>query len=179
MTPFSFHDDIASYALPWVKWRELNDKNCPGIVAVALIYNTNPQAQDRVLLLRRVAHDYLGERWEPPGGTMDADDESILHACTRELREEAGLTATSFVCVVSPGFDWIHDNGVRRVFFLARVKEGEQVKIDPEEHTEYTWVTQEEVRDERMASGREMPVTSSGVKQAILEGFRKNGTKGK
>lgn len=176
MAIFSFHDQVASYALPWAKWRERNDANCPGIVAVALIYQTNSQGQDRVLLLRRVAHDYLGERWEPPGGTMDADDESILHACARELREEAGLTATSFVCVVSPGFDWIHDNGVRRVFFLARVKEGEQVKIDPEEHTEYTWATEEEVKDERMASGREMPVTSSGVQRAILEGFRRNRT---
>ena len=49
----------------------------------------------RVLLIQRAPQDSMPLHWETPGGGCDDDDTSVLHACARELREEAGLTATA------------------------------------------------------------------------------------
>lgn len=47
----------------------------------------------KVLLLRRAASDSMPNLWEVPGGSVDAEDASILHGTARELLEESGLHA--------------------------------------------------------------------------------------
>lgn len=60
-------------------------------VTSTLVLDTRIASNPRV----RLASDEDPNKWEPPGGACDDDDESILHAATRELWEEAGLQSSS------------------------------------------------------------------------------------
>jgi hypothetical protein len=53
------------------------DGVCTGVVVF--------DRQDRILLLQRASHDSMPNRWEIPGGGVDAEDETILHGAVREL----------------------------------------------------------------------------------------------
>ncbi|KAI1428983.1 NUDIX hydrolase domain-like protein [Xylaria sp. FL1777] len=131
----------------------------------------------RVLLIQRAPHDSMPLLWETPGGGCDDDDTTILHACARELKEEAGLEATSVGPLVrcpatsvevttedGPGkerFKTAERMGchlfftrkrklVYKFYFILEVKQTTEVVLDPAEHVAYLWATEEEVRNERM-----------------------------
>ncbi|KAF6831085.1 nudix domain protein [Colletotrichum musicola] len=134
----------------------------------------------RILLLQRAAHDSMPNLWETPGGSADDDDASLLIACARELWEEAGLEAVEIVRVVSegegkePGSVFTNRTGTVvfcRFAFEVRVRPGE-VKIDPEEHQDFVWATEEEVKAGRVG-GKEIPVTNGQMLRLILDGFRR------
>lgn len=185
---FTFNDTLTPYSLPLKQWHALHHNKYTGLIAAALIFEDQSQGhesdtengvsrRDRVLLLRRAAHDFVPDKWEPPGGSVDDEhDESMLHACARELKEEANLTARYVQCTVGRGVDILDNKGKMflRVTFLVEdgEKERREVMTDPGEHSEWRWVTEEEVEEERMEDGREMPITFPSVKESLLEGFR-------
>ena len=76
------------------------------LVAVGVIRDE----EGRVLVSRRSAHRHQGNRWEFPGGKVEAD-ESVEAALARELAEELGLT----VRCSRPLIDITHDYGDRQV----------------------------------------------------------------
>ncbi len=55
-------------------------------VAVAVIINGN----DQILISRRSAEQHQGNKWEFPGGKVEAD-ESSQEALRREIKEELGI----------------------------------------------------------------------------------------
>jgi 8-oxo-dGTP pyrophosphatase MutT (NUDIX family) len=138
--------------------------------------------------------------WEVPGGAVDDEDASVLHAAARELFEEAGLVATRFVAAVTGGGDApeeFHTRSGRRmgkVSFLVDVAGapgqpeqpglvaggvggggdgggGIRVTLDPNEHVAYLWVTEEEARARR-AGDVEIIYTRQAQEDAILDAFR-------
>lgn len=167
---------LQEYAVPARSYLLSKDKHFDGLAAGALIFDP----QNRTLLLRRAPHDSMPNRWEPPGGAVDdATDETILHACARELWEEAGLVARRIVRAVpeSGGFGAVFTNRTgRRVFcrftFEVDVEDWRVVRTDPREHTDWLWATEEEVLAERMADGRALPITAPMTKKVLLEGFQ-------
>ena len=44
--------------------------------------------------------------------------------------------------------------------------DGVEIRLDPEEHQDYRWVTEEEIKEDRY------PITTSEQKAVMLEGFR-------
>ncbi len=60
-------------------------------VAAAAIVNADQQ----VLLAKRAPHRHQGDRWEFPGGKLDADETPVA-ALVRELQEELAITPTQF-----------------------------------------------------------------------------------
>lgn len=61
---------------------------------------SNHASSPRVLLIQRAPDDSMPLKWETPGGGCDDEDPSILYACARELKEEAGLLPVSVGPVV-------------------------------------------------------------------------------
>lgn len=170
---FAFSDTLTSYAVSPKTWHLHHDNRYNGIVAAAIVIDS----RGRILLLRRAASDFLPGLWEPPGGAVDAEDETLLHACARELKEEAGLVAQRIDGTVGgEGFDFGDKGKVwRRITFSVTVeemREGSQVVTDPEEHSEWKWAAEQEVMAEKMEDGREIPITFPEVKQSLLDGFR-------
>lgn len=127
---------------------------------------------------------------------MDDEDVNIVSAAVRELWEETGLRARLVKApvrlvpadqagdvpldVLETKLEMIGD------FMIFRVKEVvwgklavwidvesyDAVKICDEEHVEFAWVTEKEVRERKFSDGRELDFTSEGVRRNVLEGFR-------
>ncbi|KAM0740389.1 hypothetical protein ACQRIT_005573 [Beauveria bassiana] len=82
------------------------------VMAAAMVFRPNPSSSrsssssssssspPQTLLLCRAATDSYPLKWEIPGGSVDADDATILDAVARELWEETGLTAAHMVAPI-------------------------------------------------------------------------------
>lgn len=74
------------------------------VMAAAMVFRPNPSSPSssppQTLLLCRAATDSYPLKWEVPGGSVDADDATILDAVARELWEETGLTAAHMVAPI-------------------------------------------------------------------------------
>lgn len=137
------------------------------------------------LLIRRSRHDFGGGRWETPGGLCEPErDASVLAAAARELREEAGLAARRFVGRVDASHVWVDgDTWWRKLTFLVEVAEEEEeeeekkggrllpvVRLDPDEHDDYVWASEDEVREGR-AGERVFSWISEDQRIVVLEAF--------
>lgn len=162
-----------------------------GITTSTLVFD----ADNRILLLQRAAHDSMPGQWECPGGAVDPEDATILDAAMRELWEEAGLRGKRVVRFVEEAgvqgqeaggrweerglvFSFVNRSGVFRRFYRVAFEvevEGEGrpvVRLDPEEHQDYLWVSEEEVRSGRVG-GREIVLTAGGkTERMVLEAMR-------
>ncbi|KAI2636276.1 NUDIX hydrolase domain-like protein [Hypomontagnella submonticulosa] len=141
-TAFTSSSSLANFQLPLRAYLEAHPEFW-GIAVGAFVFNP----EGRMLLVQRAAHDSMPLKWEIPGGACDYEDESLLHAVARELWEESGLRAKSIVTIVGEGVPFALRNGRRmcKYSFLTEV-EGYDVKLDPNEHQAFLWVTEKEAR---------------------------------
>lgn len=85
---------------------------------------------------------------------MEESDETILHGAVRELKEEAGLEATRIVRKVGeftfriPRQTRPDDTWTKHIFEVE-VKDLNAIKLDPEEHMDHRWVTEEDIAQEK------------------------------
>ncbi|KAK4070295.1 hypothetical protein Trihar35433_4762 [Trichoderma harzianum] len=196
------------------------------MTSVMVLRQSPSQNKPQILLLRRHPQDSYPLKWEPPGGSIDPSDTTVLSAAARELHEETSLSNPHFHTWVAmarglntedaagmknwgvlPEEELAKDvevkideeGGVVRVTtfwetkdvwgkmnFVATVDEGARVEIDPEEHVEWGWFTEEEVRRGRAAvlpcedgngsangeKERVLEFTSRAVWGSVLEAFR-------
>lgn len=109
-----------------------------------------------MLLLQRAASDSHGGRWDFPGGSVESTDASLLDGVAREVFEETGFHVSHFE-------DFVHTNKWEKLYrdgrlrrsakfsFLVHVHEAtndnweDSVKLAPDEHSAWTWVTREEI----------------------------------
>ncbi|KAH8656009.1 NUDIX hydrolase domain-like protein [Tricladium varicosporioides] len=141
------------------------------IVCGALVFDS----RDRLLIVQRAASDFMPNLWEVPGGACD-EGETILNGAARELWEESGLIASTMLHPVggayifgTPGEVWCKHT------FEIQVEDTERVKLDPEEHQRFLWVTEEDCRNRRVEDDGELveiQFTSSGQEATIFNGFQ-------
>jgi mutator protein MutT len=93
---------------------------------------------------RSAVNDYMSNFWDIPGGTIEFGEKAI-DALNREIKEETGL-------IVNIGkFIFCHDylsNSERHQFqivYECEYIDGE-VKLDPQEHDDFKWVTLDEMK---------------------------------
>ncbi|KAH6693818.1 NUDIX hydrolase domain-like protein [Plectosphaerella plurivora] len=148
-----------------------------GAATSALVFDPS----NRVLLLRRAAHDSMPGQWEPPGGAADETDGSLLVAVARELWEEAGLLASRVRRVVSEGKDVPPGSQITnrmgtvkwvKFGFEVEVAEGE-VELDPNEHDKFVWATEEEVKEAVVGPSEGLGLTYGATKEILLDAFRR------
>ncbi len=113
-----------------------------GLIIHTVIYNDEYE----VLIIKRAkVNDVLPEYWDIPGGTLE-DGEDPVAGAIRETKEEAGLD------IINPRLFFEHSNIdiAKNKQFITLVfaveYPGEKVKLNPEEHEEYAWITPEEIR---------------------------------
>lgn len=157
-----------------------------GLATGAVIFSTHHPADepDRVLLVQRAPHDSMPNKWEIPGGAVD-DNETVVGGLAREVWEESGLEVRRFVACVGDG-EGLEAGGVFRttrgklVFkltFVVEVKDSSAVNLDPNEHQDYVWATEEECRAkvvDRSADGKaptELVFTTAAQKDSIMRAF--------
>lgn len=190
---FTWQPSLASLTIPandFVSTRPFVSAAATG----ALVFSKATAGEDqRVLLIQRAPHDSMPLRWEIPGGACDPEDETMLHGLARELWEEAGLRLKEVVRQVGDEHVFLTRKGlpVAKVTFEVEVETGgeqalPEVKLDPNEHVDFLWATEEECELGRAvvcgSSGehREVAITFTHEAQrnTILLGFklRREGT---
>lgn len=95
----------------------------------------------KLLILLRHKDKLFGETWGLPAGKVE-DDETDTKAMVRELAEETGYQARPDELQRLGSF--LATSGVDFIVFRIKLDQEHVVKIAPEEHTEYRWVTPEE-----------------------------------
>ncbi|KAH8662741.1 NUDIX hydrolase domain-like protein [Ilyonectria robusta] len=117
--------------------------------------------------------------WEVPGGAVDKGDPTILHACARELWEEAGLKVRRINHVIldgakgKPGATFMNSTGKSRYCkfsFQVEVDDTGIVKLDPNEHQAFLWATEEEVKTQEVGD-RKIPLANSMMENLLRVGF--------
>ncbi|KAL8926587.1 MAG: hypothetical protein Q9172_001715 [Xanthocarpia lactea] len=154
----------------------------------------------RLLLLRRSsAETDFPDLWEVPGGSIEADDPTVLHGLAREVFEETGLRLTRFVRLVGEdikGSTSQEEKTVSKPGDPKRVKLGFEIEVseigvlesdtnerdvdgylrslpvtlDPHEHQDQAWVTEQEVRV-FYEEGVGRPMVSKEQAGTMLEAF--------
>jgi len=144
----------------------------------AMVFDSS--TTERVLLIQRASGDSMPDLWEVPGGGCDKEDSSILESVARELWEEAGLIATTIGPQVGSGQVFLSRSGklICKFHFLVDAKKGADgrlhVKLDPREHQNYVWATEEEVQVGKVGKvgDLELKFTSSEQERIVLEAFK-------
>jgi 8-oxo-dGTP pyrophosphatase MutT (NUDIX family) len=113
-----------------------------------------------LLLKRALTRELCPGVWECGGGTVH-ENENFEEAAKRQLLEETGLVATRWK--TSGCFEVEVRTGqvVPGIAFTCKAKADAQVKIDPREHTEYRWVTIDELED--------MIIVNQKMRKSIVE----------
>jgi 8-oxo-dGTP pyrophosphatase MutT (NUDIX family) len=168
---FSYDASVAEFAVPKHSYLAARPDASFGYIATSsLVLDKSDKSTPRVLLLQRAASDSDPNLWEPPGGACDDDDETILHAAARELWEEAGLQVKRISGPV--GRPYFYDiSGGRKVcqfqFAMHVDIDNKIVKLDPNEHQQFLWASEEEVRA-RKADDVELRFTRDEVERTVL-----------
>lgn len=104
-----------------------------------LVVGAIVQADDKVLLLKRPADDFMGGIYELPSGKVEAA-ETLDAALIREVDEETGLTVTDIADYLG-SFDYASGSGKksRQFNFTVTVAAAEPVTLT--EHDEYLWTS--------------------------------------
>ena len=119
-------------------------------VVGAAIFRTPPpgkQAQNspQILLVKRSATERtFAHHWEIPGGGIDYTDNSVWDALRREVSEETGLSATEIVGYVDEVEIPAGDRKFIRLTYIVRVGRQDGIVLDPEEHQDFAWTSEEE-----------------------------------
>ncbi|KAM0561450.1 hypothetical protein ACHAPJ_003331 [Fusarium lateritium] len=178
---FTFDESVSEWNVNHREWLKTHDKTWDSLATGAIVFD----ADDRILLLQRAPDDSMPNKWEIPGGACDDEDPTVLYGCARELWEEAGLELRHIRHVVpdglngQPGAVFTNRTGKRffcKFSFEVEVVQGQEVKLDPKEHQDFVWATEEEVRGQAMGE-RKIPLTNFLMVNLIEKAFamRKGG----
>lgn len=178
---FSIDDSVKEFTVPMRSYLDSHPEY-DAVATGCLVVHAPPSSHTsapRLLVMKRSAHDSMPGRWETPGGGCDLDDESILHGAVRDLREESGLVAARVTARVGGEQVFFSRRGMRicKVNFDVEVQGGRgeeppEVRLDPNEHEAFLWITEEEARAGRTGEV-ELRFTTRQQEEVIWEEFER------
>lgn len=177
---FNFDHDssVKDFAISKASYLAAHPEVSFGYIATSsLVVHTRIPFLPRILLIQRAADDEDPNLWEGPGGACDDEDETILRAAARELREEASLEVAHVSGVVGEPWFFTLDDGKKVCQFSFAVKvKGDNgttdlnVVLDPREHQRFVWASKSEVKAKK-AGDVELVFTSETVERNVLAAF--------
>jgi len=105
--------------------------------------------KDKALLLERNSNEFMGGLVELASGKIEKG-ETILDGLQREVLEETGLQISEIHSYIG-SFDYKSGSGknCRQFNFFIKVKSLEDLKLNPEEHCNYYYLTKTEIESRR------------------------------
>lgn len=123
------------------------------------------EKEGKYLVSRRSQlNNYMPLKWDIPGGEVEFG-ETTEQALVREIDEETRLKV--IVGKVQHIFSSINEGTGKQhfqVIYLCKYMSGE-VKLNPEEHDKFEWVSKEEIKDRDMIAFLEDFINSSTFKE--------------
>ena len=103
-------------------------------------------ADQRVLVLKRQANDFMGDLVELPSGGVDLN-ETIYNSLLREIQEETGIIIQREKIKFVNSFDYTSGSGkrARQLNFDILLLYLPEIKINLEEHSEFFWISLDEL----------------------------------
>jgi 8-oxo-dGTP diphosphatase len=120
------------------------------ITACALIHHDFDGVIKAFLPKRAATKKFLPGVFEMPGGHIDYG-EALVDGLKREIMEELGMN----ISVGDPFAAFTYMNDIKRshsveiIYFAKFTDPIEMIKLDPEDHSEYIWVSLEEIEKAR------------------------------
>lgn len=113
------------------------------ITACAFLHKDN-----KLFIAKRAdTKSFLPGKWELPGGHID-HGESLPDGLNREFQEEFSTAIT----VGRPFYEFTYrrdkdgvDVHVIEVIIFSQLQDGQEIKLDPAEHSEYKWLAEDEI----------------------------------
>lgn len=182
---FQIDSGLKEWQIPARDWLDLyrqekdeTKQRIDGLCTGSAVFNE----VGRILLVQRADHDSSPGFWEVPGGAVDEDDVTILHGAARELREETGLIARKINHVVISDHEkkpyglTIFPNRHRtkwfgRVIFEVEVQSYSEVKLDPNEHQNFVWASENEIKDGKIIESTVQKIYPS-MQKDVLSAFQ-------
>lgn len=192
MNPFDLHIDpsVAHFNVPFETYLGQLQTSRPelgGLATGAIIFSNDKQL--RVLLVQRAPHDSMPNKWEIAGGAVDGG-ETVLTGVAREVCEEVGLRVTKVRGLVRMAngddddgllqgghvFRTTRGRHVVKYTFVVDVDDASRVRLDPNEHQDYVWATEQECRSKQVARedggvALQLQFTTPAQEEAILKAF--------
>ncbi|CAG8893108.1 unnamed protein product [Penicillium egyptiacum] len=123
--------------------QELDPTKC-WVIGAAIFQNTNSQ-DPSLLLLKRAPHEKaFANAWELPGGHVELTDKTIADAVKREVREETSQVVAEFVGEIEPIAWESRTKSNFQLNYVVTVRLGDEVKLNPDEHTACMWARKEQ-----------------------------------
>ena len=130
------------------------------ITACAAIYRKGSNGHEIMVARRALTKKFLPGKFELPGGHIDFG-ETLTDGLRRELKEELGID----VVVGDTVGVFTYVNEVKRshsveIVYFAQLAGGCSPKINPEDHSEIIWISQDNlyiVEDENGSGDQEFP----------------------
>ena len=182
-SPLQVPPALRAYAQPEAQY--LNDQGAEGINSVyvsGLIFATASSGslihrhEDYVLLIQEPAESgSTSGLWDVPGGPCEPNEPSIIHSCTRSIREGTGLHAISVSALF--GSHTIQDergSSTLRLDFEVQVQEAPNrplsmsdipIELKTSSYSSFAWATQKQLEN------GEYQLTSGKLKEAISVAF--------
>lgn len=173
---FKVDESLSAWNMPANEWLLRHAKPYSGLTSGNIVFN----GSGKILVIQRASTDSMPNKWEIPGGAVTDEDLTFFHGAARELWEESGLSARHFTHIITEGPDqepgqiYPNSTGTKiwcRFSFIVEVESCENVKLDPMEHQNFAWATEDEIRDQQIGNSKH-PLTNQGMVSLILEAFR-------